>query len=117
MLFATLLVGWALVDSTLGGDVITVDYAALTGLQGRMRELYAEIEQALASLATDIDNLRTTWEGAASDGFHDTVRAWQAAVADLHQRLAELHNFVGTAHDNQATAVRSNTSIWTRRRA
>jgi 6 kDa early secretory antigenic target len=100
-----------------GGDVITVDYTALTNLQSRMAGIYQDIEQNLTTLAEQIERLRTTWEGAAAEGFQQSVQAWQNAAADLHQRLADLHNMVGTAHDNQARTVRSNSRIWAGRRA
>lgn len=92
--------------------MITVDYTALTAFQGRMRDIYADIEQHLDDLAAGIDNLATLWEGAAAEGFQKTIQSWQGSAADLRDRLAELHNMVGVAHDNQAAVVRSNTGIW-----
>jgi WXG100 family type VII secretion target len=97
--------------------VITVDYTALTNLQGRMAGIYHDIHDNLNTLSAQVDRLLTTWEGAAAEDFEQTVRSWQDAAADLHQRLAELHNMVGTAHDNQARTVRSNSRIWAGRRS
>jgi hypothetical protein len=37
-----------------GGDVITVDYGALTDLQTSMRETYEQIEQNLTSLSAQV---------------------------------------------------------------
>lgn len=99
-----------------GGTVITVDYRALTSLQDRMAGLYHDIYDNLNALSAQVESLLTTWEGAAAEGFEQTVRAWQNSAADLHQRLAELHNMVGAAHDNQARTVRSNSRIWAGRR-
>jgi len=101
----------------VGADVITVDYAALTSLQSRMGGIYRDVEQALATLSGQVEQLLTTWEGAASEGFQQTVRSWQTAAADLQDRLAQLHNMVGTAHDNQARATQRNTRIWAGRRS
>jgi WXG100 family type VII secretion target len=97
--------------------VITVDYTALTNLQGRMAGIYHDIYDNLTTLSEQVERLLDTWEGSAAESFTQTVRSWQDAAADLHQRLAELHNMVGTAHDNQARTVRSNSKIWAGRRA
>jgi WXG100 family type VII secretion target len=92
--------------------VITLDYAAMSALQGRMAGVYRDTETTLNSLKQQVEAVSRLWEGAASEGFQQTVRDWQQAAADLQDRLAELHNFVGRAHDNQAAAVASNTRIW-----
>lgn len=97
--------------------MITVDYSVLTDLQGTMRETYDAIEENLASLSSQVDAVVAVWEGAASDGFQQTVRSWRDAAADLQNQLAELHNMVGRAHDNQAATVRSNSKIWAGRRS
>jgi WXG100 family type VII secretion target len=92
--------------------VITLDYAALGDLQGRMRHIYQDIETNLSDLKQQVETVSKVWTGAASDGFQGSVRTWLQSAADLQERLAELHNFVGRAHDNQASAVASNTRIW-----
>ena len=95
-----------------GGSVITLDYAELGDLQGRMRAIYQDIETNLSDLKQQVETVSQIWTGSASDGFRDSVRSWLQSAADLQDRLAELHNFVGRAHDNQASAVASNTRIW-----
>lgn len=97
--------------------MITVDYGALTDLQASMRETYEQIEQNLGSLSAQVEAVVAVWEGDASDGFQRTVQSWRDAAADLQSQLAELHNMVGRAHDNQAVTVRANTKIWAGRRS
>jgi WXG100 family type VII secretion target len=80
--------------------------------QGRIRGVYQQIESALTDLATRVDQLTELWEGAAAEGFLATVRSWRQSAADLQERLAQLHNMIGQAHDNQATAVASNVRVW-----
>ena len=92
--------------------MITLDYAELGDLQGRMRAIYLDIETNLSDLKQQVETVSRTWIGSASDGFQDSVRSWLQSAADLQDRLAELHNFVGRAHDNQASAVASNARIW-----
>lgn len=92
--------------------MITLDYAALGDMQGRMREIYQSIEIGLDDLKQQVETVSQLWTGKASDGFQDSVRTWLRSAADLQDQLAELHNFVGRAHDNQASVVASNTRIW-----
>lgn len=92
--------------------MITVDYAALGSFRGRMQEIYQDIETHLTDLQQQVEAVSEIWEGAASEGFQDTISDWQQSAADLQDRLAELHNFVCRAHDNQAAAVASNSRIW-----
>lgn len=93
--------------------MIVVDYAEVTAFQDRLRGIYQQIETALADLDGEVDQLARLWEGAAADGFQSTVRSCRASAADLRDRLAQLHNMVGRAHDNQAAVVASNVNIWT----
>jgi WXG100 family type VII secretion target len=95
----------------VAGD-LTVDFGALTGLQSRMSGIFKQVEEQLTALSEQVNSLLSIWEGAASEGFQRTVASWQASAADLQDRLAELHNMVGTAHDNHARAVQTNTAIW-----
>jgi WXG100 family type VII secretion target len=92
--------------------VIVVDYAEVAASQARIRGIYGQIESALADLATRVDQLTELWEGAAAEGFQATVRSWRQSAADLQERLAQLHNMVGQAHDNQASVVASNVRVW-----
>jgi WXG100 family type VII secretion target len=96
--------------------VIVVDYARLTEFQAALRAIHQEIDTTLTELADQLDTVGATWTGAASDGFQDTMSSWNQGADDLRDRLAELHNMVGRAHDNQARAVRSNSAIWRARR-
>ena len=91
---------------------LRLDFHELRSAQQTMGETHRRIDELLSSLSAKVDALAHDWEGAASEGFQRTVRDWHTAAADLQDRLAELHNMVGTAHDNHATVVRSNTAIW-----
>jgi WXG100 family type VII secretion target len=91
---------------------LKVDFQELRSAQRVMAETHHRVDELLSSLSTQVNALTQEWEGAASDGFQRTVREWHAAAADLQDRLVELHNMVGNAHDNHATVVRSNTAIW-----
>jgi early secretory antigenic target protein ESAT-6 len=95
----------------VAGD-LTVDFDALIGLQAKMSGIFEQVEEQLAALSKQVNNLLSIWEGAASEGFQRTLASWQADAADLQDRLAELHNMVGTTHDNHARAVHANTAIW-----
>lgn len=92
--------------------MITLDYAALGDFQGQMRQIYQDIETNLSDLKQQVETVSKIWSGAASDGFQGSVRTWLQSADDLQERLAELHNFVGRAHDNQASTVASNSRIW-----
>ena len=90
---------------------IMVDYAEVLAFQGRLGDIYRQIDSELAELSTRVEELTRVWEGAAAEGFWDTVREWQASATDLRERLAQLHDMVGRAHDNQAAVVASNTAF------
>ena len=76
------------------------------------RQIIDEAEGLLSDLTRRIQALTKQWEGAASDGFHRTQADWFAAAEDLRIRLEGIRDLVVTAHDNHASAVRTNTAMW-----
>ena len=83
---------------------IMVDYAEVLAFQGRLGDIYRQIDSELAELSTRVEELTRVWEGAAAEGFWDTVREWQASATDLRERLAQrCEALLGTAVNRATT--------------
>jgi WXG100 family type VII secretion target len=92
--------------------MLVVDFSALDDLAGSIESMITQTEDILDALNRQITEVAQLWTGAASVGFQRTFTSWMQAQQDLRQRLSELHDLVVTAHDNHATALTTNVSIW-----
>jgi WXG100 family type VII secretion target len=93
-------------------DGLIVDFAGLRTLVAGIDKSIEEIEGLLDDLGRTINTLTELWAGSAAEGFRRTQADWFAAADDLRARLAGLRDMVVTAHDNHASAVRTNTKMW-----
>jgi WXG100 family type VII secretion target len=93
-------------------EKLVVDFAELRGLAGGIDKRIDAIGRLLDDLDAKVTALTELWDGAASEGFRRTQAEWMAAAQDLRVRLAGIRDLVITAHDNHATAVRTNTAMW-----
>jgi WXG100 family type VII secretion target len=91
---------------------IEVDFGALEGLIGELRDRYAGISACHDRVSGCVQPLAQVWSGAAADGHAGAQTSWQADAALVRDQLAAAHNHVVRAYENQAQAVRSNAAIW-----
>ncbi|MBB5159521.1 WXG100 family type VII secretion target [Saccharopolyspora phatthalungensis] len=93
-------------------DQIAVDFRALEAGEDALRRAVDEIDFRLTDLEGVAGRLLSTWTGEAADAYQAAQREWNQAAAGMRENVREMHQLLVTAHSNQATAVRSNASIW-----
>lgn len=91
---------------------MTVDFTALGELVDSLAAHINAIEDELGEMEQIVQDLESSWEGDAQKAFHEAVAEWSSAARDLRDQLGWIRGLVVTAHDNHATAVRTNVAIW-----
>ena len=91
---------------------LVVDFKVLEDVESAIRTLVSEIDDIRATLHDKILPITRQWTGEAAEGFRRDYEKWQQAAADVNRDLAELHKMIVNAHNNHASAVRTNVRIW-----
>lgn len=89
-----------------------VDLELLTELIDRMAACERRFEAARDEVDRRARRLHVEWRGAAAAEHAEAHQRWTTAAAQMHEALGVLRSIASTAHENYASAVRANASMW-----
>ena len=91
---------------------INATFGELDKLVDTINETGSNMEGLLDDLARRLRSLTEMWEGAASEGFQNTLSQWFTSADDLRDVLRRLERIVRTTHANYRNALVTNARMW-----
>ncbi|HWC83910.1 MAG TPA: WXG100 family type VII secretion target [Pseudonocardiaceae bacterium] len=96
----------------MSGDGVKVDFGQVTSLAQSITTQANQIDGELEGLKSQISNLETIWQGAASSGFQQTKKAWFDAADDMKATLARIGTAVHAASESYSATESGNAKLW-----
>ena len=93
-------------------NYMKVSFAAMEQASSDVKRSAAIIDHQLNDLATYLQSLEPTWQGAASDGYRQQKQRWQRAASGLNDILTTLARALDDASGNYLAAEHDLVRIW-----
>jgi len=74
----------------------TTDQASLDRAAGQMLNTQDQLNSALTKMASELDPLRTAWQGEASTAFQNLIERFQTDAQQMQQALEQIANNVSS---------------------
>ncbi|MCO5973358.1 WXG100 family type VII secretion target [Actinoallomurus soli] len=91
---------------------IVVDLSKVEQAISGFERVLAALRRHLADLDRDLQASLASWDGDAASAYWVAHNEWQAAAADMAERLASLRGTLVTAHGNYRTSLQTNVTMW-----
>lgn len=96
----------------MSGDMINVNFGAISSLASGIDGQVKQIETQLEDLRNAIAKLAQSWEGSANESFTAVQNNWNQSANDLNAVLGRISVAVHNANDAYQQTESKNASSW-----
>jgi WXG100 family type VII secretion target len=93
-------------------EAFSVDLARLADIMARMAQYQQVIDGMIGEVDSAVENLHSTWEGAASRAHADAHAEWKSGADLMRDALRQLQSAGSHAKKAYDGAIEANTSMW-----
>ncbi|MFE9428862.1 WXG100 family type VII secretion target [Kitasatospora sp. NPDC006697] len=94
------------------GGHIKVTFATIENAGNEVRTTANTIQSQLDDLRKGVQQIASSWSGAAQEGYQARQAIWDSKAADLHTTLNQIAAALDNAHQSYTQTEASNTAIW-----